>query len=164
MPVGISQIDLLAGSHLSWLGFKSTGCFNRNGSYIIQEAEKAVAPGGAGTIGFVLMENTPDTLPDDFSGLDGLDFRAKEDQTYVINSRIENGRAKVWIEDSGGTVVSDVVTGFGDVATEMRGTFGAMLETNFDMLTDLDAENVPDPNKGWGLLTNLPPPPYQPGE
>lgn len=44
---------------------------------------------------------------------DGVLLNAVAGETYTIDCRIEDGRAFVWIEDSGGVPVTDEVSGFG---------------------------------------------------
>ena len=101
-----------------------------------------------------LSDNIPDTEPSDFSGLRGLGFVAEEGRTYFANSRIEGGRASVWIEDEDGAVVSPVVTAFGEPSPEMHGAFGEMFGASPYV------DGLPDPRYGWGISTNLPDPPH----
>ena len=101
-----------------------------------------------------LGENIPGAEPSDFTGMRGLSFFAEEGQTYFANSRIEGGRARVWIEDEDGTVVSPVVTAFGEYDPDIHGAFGAMVGAS------PYADGLPDPSYGWGISTNLPDPPH----
>jgi len=96
-----------------------------------------------------LSESVPDAEPNDFSGLQGLEFEAQEGHTYQINSRIQDGRASVWIEDLEGTTVSQIVAGFGEANPTIRAASNELMSGDY----------LPDPRNGWDILDYLPPPP-----
>ena len=101
-----------------------------------------------------LSENIPGAEPSDFSGMRGLGFQAEEGRTYFANSHIEGGKASVWIEDEDGTIVSPVVTAFGEPNPEIHGAFGELFNASPYV------DGLPDPRYGWGISTNLPDPPH----
>jgi len=99
-------------------------------------------------LGFTENKSMTEAERASFSGLKGLRFDALVGHTYQVNCRIENGRAKVWIEELDGRIVSETVFGFADARHVVRGQFGASWEGSW----------VPNLNGGWKVLDDLPDP------
>jgi len=96
-----------------------------------------------------ISENAPDVDVARISGLKGLRFRAEAGHTYQVASRIENGRAYIWIEEPDGNAVSDTVLGVADP--------GCIVQTALEVGL---ANCMPDLRNGWTVLDELPDPLY----
>lgn len=106
-------------------------------------------------LGFAENKSMTDAERENFSGLRGLSFEATEGHTYQINSRIENGRAHIWIEEPDGKIVSETVMGF---TTPVYYASKPLRPEDFSWVSPLILD-VPDPIRhGWVVARDLPDP------
>ena len=103
-------------------------------------------------LGFTENKSMTEEEREDFSGLGGLSFEAIEGHTYQINTKIENGRARIWIERLDGKTVSEAVMGF---TTPL---YYAYKPIGPGEVTPLFLD-LPDPiRQGWVVARDLPDP------
>ena len=97
-----------------------------------------------------MSEKIPEADPESLSGIRGLSFDAEGGSKYQIGSRIENGRAYVWIEELDGTILSDTVLGFADAHYTVH--------TRMEVGMHSSWHGAPNLGGGWKVLDDLPDP------